>query len=99
MKARTARLLASWVLVAAAVVSPVFAHTGGSNGYASVAIDRDSVRYSLTLWPAALPPAIGDELRRARIQSRFRVSAPNGFGAASRKTRAGISTSRARWAT
>src|SRR5207245_211062 len=66
MKARTARLLASWVLVAAAVVSPVFAHTGGSNGYASVAIDRDSVRYSLTLWPAALPPAIGDELRRAR---------------------------------
>src|SRR5256886_13247510 len=70
MKARTARLLAGCVLVAAAVVSPVFAHTGGSNGYASIAIDRDSVRYSvrysLTLWPAALPPAIGDELRRAR---------------------------------
>src|SRR2546427_661865 len=66
MKARTARLLASWVLVAAAVVSPVFAHTGGSTGYAVVAIDGGSVRYSLTLGPAASPLAIGDDLRRAR---------------------------------
>src|SRR2546428_702874 len=31
-----------------------------------MAIDRDRRRYSLTLGPAALPPAIGDELRRAR---------------------------------
>src|SRR5437899_9542044 len=66
MKARTARLLAGCVLVAAAVVSPVFAHTGGSDGDASVAIDGGSVHYSLTLWPAASPPVIGDELRRAR---------------------------------
>jgi len=66
MTAGPARLLAALALVAGAVVSPVFAHTGGSNGYASIAIDGDRVRYSLTLWPAALPPAVAEQIRRAR---------------------------------
>jgi len=66
MKADAARRLAGLALVAGAMVSPVLAHTGGSTGYAVVGIDRESVHYSLTLWPAALPPALGDELRRAR---------------------------------
>jgi hypothetical protein len=44
----------------------VAAHTGGSNGYAWIEIGRDGVRYRLTLWPASLPPAVAEELRRAR---------------------------------
>jgi hypothetical protein len=51
--------------VAAAATSAV-AHTGGSTGYASIAIDRGGIRYSLTLWPAALPPAVAEEIQRAR---------------------------------
>lgn len=61
----TARGLLVAGLVLAAAGSPAFAHTGGSTGYAAIAIDRGSVRYSLTLWPAALPPAVADELRPA----------------------------------
>src|SRR5256886_12215090 len=34
--------------------------------YASIAIGRGGVRYSLTLWPSALPPAVAEELRWAR---------------------------------
>jgi hypothetical protein len=41
-------------------------HEGGSNGYAAVAIERARVRYSLTLWPAALPAAVADQITRAR---------------------------------
>jgi HupE/UreJ protein len=60
------RALAAGLVLAAAAVSPAFAHSGGSTGYASIAIGRGGVRYSLMLWPAALPPAIAEELQRAR---------------------------------
>ncbi len=42
------------------------AHTGGSNGYAAIAVDGASVRYTLTLWPAVLPPQIAQGIRDAR---------------------------------
>ena len=42
------------------------AHTGGSNGYAAIAVDGASVRYTLTLWPAVLPPEIAQGIRDAR---------------------------------
>lgn len=41
-------------------------HDGGSNGYAAVSIERARVRYSLTLWPAALPAAVADQISGAR---------------------------------
>ena len=63
---RSRTLAAVLALVAAGTAGPAFAHTGGSNGYATVTVDGPSVRYSLTLWPAALPPAIADTLRRVR---------------------------------
>jgi len=61
---RPRTLAALLLLVAAARAGAVSAHTGGSNGYAAVSVDGPSVRYTLTLWPAALPPAIADTLRR-----------------------------------
>jgi hypothetical protein len=51
------------VMAAAGAAS---AHTGGSNGYASITVDRASVRYSLTLWPATLPPAVAQQIQQAR---------------------------------
>ncbi len=64
---RTGRvLLVVLALVVAATASPAVAHTGGSNGYAAITIDRAGVRYSLTLWPAALPPAVAEPIQRAR---------------------------------
>jgi HupE/UreJ protein len=42
------------------------AHTGGSNGYAAIAVDGPRIRYTLTLWPAALPPGVAQEIRGAR---------------------------------
>jgi hypothetical protein len=50
------------VILAAAQVD---AHTGGSTGYATIAIEDARVRYQVTLWPAALPPAAGEQIRRA----------------------------------
>ena len=65
---RARRSVAAAFLGLALVVwaGPTMAHSGGSTGYATVAIDRATIRYTLTLWPATLPPAIGDELQRAR---------------------------------
>jgi hypothetical protein len=63
-RART--LAAVLALMVAGAAGVARAHTGGSTGYASVAVDGASVRYSLTLWPAALPPALADDVRRAR---------------------------------
>ena len=65
MTARQA-LAAGLTLAAVAAASPAFAHSGGSTGYASIAIGHGSIRYSLTLWPSALPPAVAEELQRAR---------------------------------
>jgi len=60
-------VVAGFALAAiAAAASPAFAHTGGTTGYASIAIGRASVRYSLTLWPSALPAAVAEELQLAR---------------------------------
>jgi hypothetical protein len=64
---RPRRTLAAAVsIVTAAAASLAFGHTGGSTGYASIALAGQSVRYSLTLWPAALPSAIAEELERIR---------------------------------
>jgi hypothetical protein len=41
------------------------AHVGGTTGYATMAIDGEVVRYSVTLWAAAVPPAIADDVNRA----------------------------------
>jgi len=52
------------------------AHTGGSTGYASIIISGNTVRYSLTLSPSAVPAAVAEELVRARsgrADSRDRV--------------------------
>jgi hypothetical protein len=60
----------------AAAVSPAFSHTGGSNGYASIAIGQGSIRYNLTLWPSTLPSTVAEELRLARagrVDSRDRL--------------------------
>jgi hypothetical protein len=47
-------------------VSRAGAHTGGTTGYATIAIEGEIIRYTLTLWPATLPAPAGEELRRAR---------------------------------
>jgi len=59
-------LLIVLALVVAATVSQVAAHTGGSNGYATITLDRAGIRYSLTLWPATLPAAVAEQIQRAR---------------------------------
>ena len=41
-------------------------HTGGTTGYASITVERGTVRYSLTLPAAALPSDLADALRLAR---------------------------------
>jgi hypothetical protein len=64
MTASRVLLVSAMVIVAAA--GPARAHTGGTNGYATITIGRDDVRYSLTLWPAALPPAVAARIERAR---------------------------------
>ena len=65
------RACARWgtlALVAGVLASagPAEAHSGGSTGYAAVTISGSAVRYQLTLWPAALPPEVGEQIRRAR---------------------------------
>ncbi|PYO51581.1 MAG: hypothetical protein DMD84_12460, partial [Candidatus Rokuibacteriota bacterium] len=75
---KRAGALVAILAVTLASAGPAVAHTGGSNGYASVAIDGARVRYSLTLWPAVLPPAVAEHLRLARAgngSSRDRVIA------------------------
>jgi len=59
-------LAAGVSIVTAVAASLAFGHTGGSTGYASIAVAGQSVRYSLTLWPAALPSVIAEDLGRIR---------------------------------
>ena len=66
MRGRRAVAAGLALAAVAAAASPAFAHSGGSTGYASIAIGHGSIRYSLTLWPPALPPAVAEELQRAR---------------------------------
>jgi hypothetical protein len=56
--------LAGLALLATAAAS-ASAHTGGRNGYAAIAVDGAGVRYSLTLWPASVPPALAETFRLA----------------------------------
>src|SRR5262249_50774933 len=44
----------------------VWAHGGGTTGYASITISRSTVRYSLTLPTATLTPDLADALRLAQ---------------------------------
>jgi HupE / UreJ protein len=60
------RLAAILGLLGVALAAPAAAHTGGSNGYAVITVEEDRIRYQLTLWPAALPPAVAAEIERAR---------------------------------
>ena len=65
-------------LATAGAGAPGQAHVGGSTGYAAIAVEGASIRYSLTLWPATLPPATAEEVRRARAgdgESRDRLLA------------------------
>ena len=62
---RRVRVLAA-ALVLLVIAPGAFAHTGGTTGYAALAIDGVTIRYTLTLWPATLPPAAGAALQRAR---------------------------------
>ena len=59
--------LAGLALLATAAAS-VSAHTGGRNGYAAIAVDGAGVRYSLTLWPASVPPAMAETFRLAHAR-------------------------------
>ena len=63
---RWPRVLVAALLMPAAMAAPAAAHTGGTNGYATITVRRNEVRYSLTLWPAALPAAVAEPLQRAR---------------------------------
>jgi hypothetical protein len=63
---RQALVVGLVVTAAVATAGRAQPHTGGSTGYASLTVERTSVRYTLTLWPAAMPPAIADEIGRAR---------------------------------
>jgi len=49
-----------------AVLPAALPHTGGSTGYAFVTISGNTIRYSLTLSPAAQPPPVAEEMARAR---------------------------------
>jgi hypothetical protein len=53
------------VLLAVSAASGA-AHSGGSVGYASIAMEQGTARYSLTLWPDTLPAAVAERLRSAR---------------------------------
>ena len=66
MTSHAAALAALAVLFVVASGPHAGAHTGGSTGYAAVAVDGAQVRYTLTLWPAALIPAVSTELQRVR---------------------------------
>jgi HupE / UreJ protein len=60
-------LLASLIIAALlGAADRAASHTGGSTGYATIAVEGSQIRYSLVLWPAAMPPAIADEIGRAR---------------------------------
>ena len=64
MTRRWRALLAGLVLAAGA--TPAGGHSGGSNGWAVVTIGREGIRYSLTLWPATMPPGVAEQVEGAR---------------------------------
>jgi HupE/UreJ protein len=56
-------------LLLAAAAAAAWAHAGGSTGYASIRVDRGTVRYSVTLPTAALPSDLAEALRVAQTGS------------------------------
>jgi hypothetical protein len=66
MSARRLSAVGLVLVLAVAAARDGAAHTGGSTGYASLSIEGATIRYALTLWPAALPPAIAADLQRVR---------------------------------
>ena len=55
------------VVTCLSVVPPApLAHVGGSTGYASIVVNGNTVRYSLTLSASALPPTVAEDVARVR---------------------------------
>src|SRR5215470_3003435 len=53
-------------LLLAAGVAAAWAHAGGSTGYATITVSRNTVRYTLTLPASALPSELAEALRLAQ---------------------------------
>lgn len=62
----TARRLALALVFLAVAAGEATGHEGGSTGYATIVVEDDRVRYSLTLWPEALPEPVAGDVARAR---------------------------------
>jgi hypothetical protein len=41
------------------------AHQGGTTGYASIVIDRETIHYRVTLWPSAAPAPVAEDVKAA----------------------------------
>jgi hypothetical protein len=57
-----ARPLAIALLLLAVTGHSAGAHEGGTTGYATIAVDGDRVRYSVTLWPESLPEPVAADI-------------------------------------
>jgi hydrogenase/urease accessory protein HupE len=57
------------LLLFLAWVASAWSHVGGSTGYASITVSRSTVRYTLTLPTAVLPPDLAEALRLAQAGS------------------------------
>jgi hydrogenase/urease accessory protein HupE len=66
-RARSA--IALGLLLLAAGATAAVAHVGGSTGYATITVSRNTVRYALTLPTAALPSELAEALRLAQTGS------------------------------
>ena len=66
---RVCRQLGLGIILAAAATS-AWAHTGGGTGYASITVSHSTVRYSLTLPTATLPPELAEAYRLSTTGSR-----------------------------
>jgi len=64
--ARAARAALVALAAVASAMSTAIAHTGGTTGYASIAISGNAVRYSLTLSVSSAPAPIAASLAAAR---------------------------------
>jgi len=67
---RVLGLVGLGVLVLAPRVPAVWAHAGGSTGYASITVSRSTVRYSVTVPTPTLPSDLAEALRLAQAGSR-----------------------------